>query len=100
MQFLILSIIGGREKSGREIRGELARRNVRKSGPAFYQLMARLEDDRMVSGWYEQKIVDSQVIKERRYRLLAPGVRAVNDTKEFYEMLAASNHKTGGLAHA
>lgn len=100
LQFAILSIIGGREKTGREVRAELAERRLRKSGPAFYQLMARLEDEKMVKGWYTQKVVDGQIIKERRYRLLAPGVRALNDTRLFYGSLGEGTGGIEGIAHA
>jgi hypothetical protein len=46
--------------------------------------MARLEDAKFVRGWYLQKIVDGQIIKERRYRVLAPGLRAWQRTRDFY----------------
>ena len=57
------------ERSGRTVRRSLARHGIERSGPAFYQMMARLEDAGFVAGEYDQKIVDGQIIKERRYTL-------------------------------
>ena len=84
LQFLILAILMEREQSGRFVREKLAEQGVRKSGPAFYQLMARLEDSRFVKGWYDQKIVDGQIIKERRYKLTGHGAKAVERVEYFY----------------
>jgi len=86
LQFAVLSILGSAKKSGREIRDELWKMKIRKSGPSFYQLMARLEDAKYVKGWYEQKIIDGQIIKERRYELLGLGSRAMNQTRDFYSI--------------
>jgi len=88
LQFLILDIVGGVEMSGRELREKLRARGVRKTGPAFYQLMARLEDAGFVKGGYDQKIIDGQIIKERRYRILGAGAKARNETLEFYSAVA------------
>jgi DNA-binding PadR family transcriptional regulator len=91
LQFMILNALLDGERSGQEVRDTLAAAKVRKSGPAFYQLMARLEDAKFVSGRYEQKTIDGQPIKERRYRVLAGGRRALDEVREFYFEL-------GGLA--
>lgn len=84
LQFAVLDALGAAKKSGRELRAALAARGVKKSGPAFYQLMARLEDAGFVKGWYEQKIVDGQIIKERRYQIKGQGSRACEKTRDFY----------------
>ena len=55
-----------------------------RTGPAFYQMMARLEDAGLVAGEYDQKIVDGQIIKERRYSLTARGETAWTATRVFY----------------
>jgi DNA-binding PadR family transcriptional regulator len=47
-------------------------------------MMARLEDAGLVDGQYEQKIVDGQIIKERRYALTPRGERAWAETRAFY----------------
>ena len=83
-QFAVLSVLMGETASGRDIRKRLVQFGVRQGGPAFYQLMARLEDANLVQGWYEQKIVKAQIIRERHYRITAVGRRAWNATRQFY----------------
>ncbi len=84
LQFLVLSILLDGERSGREVRERSAEHDKRKSGPAFYQFMARLEDAGFVEGWYDQKVVDGQSIKERRYKITGGGLRAWEDVRDFY----------------
>src|SRR5688500_1063257 len=85
LQFLVLAVLlDGGELPGRVVREKLAEAGQRKSGPAFYQFMARLEDAGLVEGWYDQKVVDGQIIKERRYRIAGRGVEAVEATRAFY----------------
>jgi DNA-binding PadR family transcriptional regulator len=100
LQFLILAILMNDEKTGRCVRKELAEQGVKKSGPAFYQLMARLEDSRFVKGWYEQKIVDGQIIKERRYKLTGQGRKAIEQVQEFYFANPRLELHAGGAHHA
>jgi DNA-binding PadR family transcriptional regulator len=84
LQFQILAILMGQQLSGQSVRDELRSQGIRKSGPGFYQLMARLEDAGFVQGWYELNEIDGQVVKERWYKLTAAGNRAVSRTREFY----------------
>jgi hypothetical protein len=84
LQFLVLTTLLDGEQAGRYVREKLAEQGVRKTGPAFYQLMARLEDSGLVKGWYDQKIVEGQIIKERRYKLTGTGVRAWEEVRDFY----------------
>jgi DNA-binding PadR family transcriptional regulator len=84
MQFLVLEALDPGERHGRDLRALLAAHRVRSSGPAFYQMMARLEQAGFVDGRYEQTVVHGQTLKERRYRLLRPGRRALDDTRRFY----------------
>ena len=84
LQFVIVDVLGPREKSGRELRQGLRERGIRKSGPGFYQLMARLEEAGVVKGWYDQKIVEGQIIKERRYKITGSGMRARERSLDFY----------------
>ncbi len=100
LQFLVLGMLIGEPRAGRDIRRELARHGVRRTAPAFYQMMARLEDASLVEGWYDQKVVDGQLIKERHYRLRPPGLRAWNATRDFYlasvrGLVAAPGHGGG-----
>ena len=43
LQFIVLTRLLSDEASGRSIREPLRHYRVRQSGPAFYQMMARLE---------------------------------------------------------
>jgi len=99
LQCLILSILMDGEQSGRDVRAQLAKHGDRKTGPAFYQLMSRLEDSGSVEGWYDQKIVDGQIIKQRRYKITGDGITAVKETQAFYADLPRHGLR-GGLSHA
>ena len=85
LQFAVLSCLGANKISGRDLRAALVEEGVRKSAPAFYQLMARLEDAKFVEGEYVQKMIDGQAIKERFYRLTGEGARAMQDQIAFYQ---------------
>src|SRR3954471_10656314 len=85
LQFLVLGILRGGSRTGHAVRKALARHGVRRSGPAFYQMMSRLEDAVLVAGEYDQKIVDAQIIKERRYALTPLGDSAWSATRAFYD---------------
>ena len=84
LQFLVLGLLRGGERPGRLVRRALAKHGVERTGPAFYQMMARLEDAGLVAGEYEQKVVDGQIIKERRYALTPRGDAAWTSTRAFY----------------
>jgi DNA-binding PadR family transcriptional regulator len=99
LQFLVLGMLRGSPRLGREVRRALARHGVRRTGPAFYQLMARLEDAGLVGGEYDQKVVDGQIIKERRYTLTPPGAAAWSATRDFYLSKIAAFDGGEGLAH-
>jgi hypothetical protein len=96
LQYLVVSSLARRAASGRVVRDHLRAAGVRQSGPAFYQLMAGLEDGGLVSGWYEQQVVDGQIIRERHYKILAAGLRAVDESRAFYRRGAPRT----GLANA
>ena len=99
LQFQIIGILKSGEQSGQYVRDELAQQGVKKSGPGFYQLMARLEDSAFVKGHYVSKVIDGQAVKERRYKLTASGVRAWEATMRFYRQQEALS-RVGGLGHA
>jgi len=73
---------------------------VRKSGPAFYQLMSRLEDAGLVTGSYHQEIIDGQIIRERHYRITAEGTRAWDGSRDFYVAAIRGFEGLEGLAGA
>lgn len=84
LQFLVLGTLLDEGRAGKEIRERLSRHGARRSGPAFYQLMARLEDAGLVEGRYEQRVEEGRVLKERSYRLTASGRAAWEATRDFY----------------
>lgn len=98
LQFLVLGELLHAPAPGRLIREALNEQGVRKSGPAFYQMMARMEDSGFLEGWYEQQIVESQIIRERHYRIVPQGRAAWDGCRDFYQgALKAFDRK--GLAH-
>jgi hypothetical protein len=97
LQFLVVSQLLRGAARGRDLRAGLKDESVRQSGPAFYQMMAGLEDTGFVSGWYEQQIVDGQIIRERHYKVLASGRKAWQGSRDFY--LRVSGKRRPGLAH-
>lgn len=85
LQFAVLEVLGTAQMCGKDLRTGLSELGINKSGPAFYQMMARLENAKLVDGSYTQQIIDGQIIKERRYKITGNGVRALNQTKLFYQ---------------
>lgn len=98
LQFLILSILGGLDRPGRDVRQKLADANVRKSGPAFYQLMARMEEAKLVKGEYRKIDIDGQAVQERWYKVTGAGMKAWERTRDFYAERAAFG-ANGGFAN-
>ena len=85
LQALVLDCMGAREINGRDLRAALAGRKMKKTGPAFYQMMSRLEESGFVKGKYQQKTLDDgQVVKERFYRITGQGVKAMQANISFY----------------
>jgi DNA-binding PadR family transcriptional regulator len=88
LQYVVLGVLQSAEQPGRVLRQALASYGVRRTGPAFYQLMARMERAGLVEGWYEQVAVGDQAVTERRYRLTREGGRQWADAHRFYDELA------------
>jgi len=99
LQFLALGVVLSNDEPGRVIRDVVADYGVRRTGAAFYQLMARLERDGLIEGWYEPVIVGDQAVRERRYRITAAGSRAWKQTRSFYETVVAAAAR-GRLSNA
>ena len=89
LQFLVLGLLRGGEQPGRLVREALIAHGVKRTSVAFYQLMARLERDGLVEGWYEQVTVRDQAVTERRYKLRPHGARLWADARDFYAEIAA-----------
>jgi hypothetical protein len=96
LQFLVVTEILGGAVRGRDVRTKLKSAGVRQSGPAFYQMMATLEDAQLVAGWYEQQTIDGQIIRERHYKVLASGRKAAEESRNFYKTMG---QRGLGLAH-
>jgi DNA-binding PadR family transcriptional regulator len=93
LQFSVLALLQGGERPGKAVRQQLAELGMRRSGPAFYQLMSRLEDAELVEGRYDQKVIDGQIIKERFYTISEAGVEAWQATRDFYvETIRSAGH--------
>ena len=90
LQFLTLGVLLATEQPGRVVRDAVAAFGSPRTAPAFYQMMARLERDGLVTGWYEQVVVGDQLVTERRYRITAAGTRAWNQTRAFYERVSVA----------
>jgi DNA-binding PadR family transcriptional regulator len=84
LQFLVLGVLRQEELAGRVVRQALVSYGVRRTAPAFYQLMSRLESAGLVAGRYEQVIVGDQAVTERRYRITAEGNRMWVRAQDFY----------------
>src|SRR5258708_38749829 len=84
LQFLVLGILLSGEQSGRAIRQAIEEYRIRRSAAAFYRMMARLERDGLVEGWYEQVTVGDQAVTERRYRATVAGVSMWETSYSFY----------------
>ena len=90
LQFLALGVLLTGDEPGRVIRDVVASYGVQRTGAAFYQLMARMERDGLIEGWYEPIVVGDQTVRERRYRITASGARAWRQTRAFSESVAAA----------
>src|SRR5687767_371527 len=93
LQFLVLGVLRTDPQPGRAVRSALSAYGIRRTGPAFYQLMARMEKDRLVDGWYEQLTVGNQAVTERHYRITTEGTRRWKEARAFYEHVARAATK-------
>lgn len=89
LQFLVLGLLSSGEQAGKDIRDVLVQYGVRSTSAAFYQMMARLERDHLVDGWYEQITIGDQAVTERRYRIRPSGERLWRETRAFYSSAPA-----------
>ena len=84
LHYLVLGVLRADEQPGRVLRQALVSYGVRRTAPAFYQLMARLEASKLVEGWYEQIVAGDQTVTERRYRITPEGNKAWARARAFY----------------
>ena len=100
LQFLVLGLLLEEPRSGRELRASLQIHGARKSTPAFYQLMARMEDAGLVDGHYAQHEAADQIVRERHYRVTPAGRRAWRASHEFHLEVASWIQPTPARLHA
>lgn len=91
VQLLFLECVGADKVPGRQLREQLAKRGWRRSAPVFYQLASRLEDEGLVEGSYQQRIIAGQAVRERYYRLTAHGKQAFVEALRFCEERVQNN---------
>jgi hypothetical protein len=53
--------------SGRDLRERLSDKGFKMSGPVFYFVMAKFEDDHQIISWDEPKEIDGITVKVRWY---------------------------------
>jgi len=94
LQFVVIGTLAAGEPPGRVVRDALARYGVNRSAPAFYQIMARLERDGPIEGWYGLVSGPTQAVTERRYRATPAGTKAWATTSKFYERASAATART------
>ncbi len=81
------------------MREKLAEEGARKSLPAFYQMMSRLEDAGIVKGESRRAEVEGYPVTERWYKVTGKGLKAWQATRDFYmERAAEGLGARGGLA--
>ena len=88
LHYLVLGVLRAGDQPGRVLRQALNAYGVRRSAPAFYQLMSRLEKAGVVEGWYEQIVVHDQAVTERRYRITPEGAKLWSKAHAFYADVA------------
>lgn len=84
--FMMLEGLPENRAAGHEIKHVLGKNNLGMSGPRFYALMARLEDDGVVRGYWDEEVitvtsnrtgtVSQRRLTERWFRLRKPFPRA------------------------
>lgn len=83
-QFLVLDLLASGSLNGAELREKLEATGLSRSGPSFYQFMARLEKEKLVHGEYRVNIEDGQRVRERVYSILIRGRLKRGETLTFY----------------
>ena len=78
-QLAVIGCLINGELSGRDLRAELEKRKAGMSRGAFYRLMSRTEEAKLVKGRFETKEIGGNPIKQRFYRVTGVGMRAWNE---------------------
>lgn len=79
---LLNQLLSHGSTSGSDLLSYIRSKRISISGPSFYQVMAKLEANGMVSGWDEQQELDGATWKSRTYSLNNAGLEAVREYKK------------------
>ena len=81
MQLAVLFRLMGGELWGRDLRAQLRKHGIKKDGPTFYMMMARLAESDLVRLIDSDKVAGGHRVKERRYELTGDGLEAVGEMR-------------------
>ena len=82
MQLAVLFQLMNGELSGRELRERIRKHGIDKDGPAFYMMMSRLSDAKLVRLINSKKVAGGHRVKERRYDLTGEGMRTLESMQQ------------------
>lgn len=68
------------ELGGKDFRVSLALRGYKVYGPAFYQLMKRMEERKLVTSWITQVVVNGHGVRIKNYKITATGAKRLEET--------------------
>ena len=90
LQYAIIRIIGNQEVSGTDIREKIKQKfgDPQPSLPAFYQLIGRMEDAKLVSGRYLRIDKGDVHKRERLYNATVYGATQRDLTDKFYSQFS------------
>ncbi|MEQ9504462.1 MAG: helix-turn-helix transcriptional regulator [Deltaproteobacteria bacterium] len=81
LQYLVLRALISGELGAKDLKEVLRDNDVKKSSPAFYQLMTRLEEKGYIDAWWDE---EADHHRTRKYRITGEGQRSVHQTEAFY----------------
>ena len=87
LQILILDTIGVGEIASGELRERLKAGGFRKSAPAFYQAMTRLEDAGLVESRFTTERIEGATVREKQFKVTALGMAALSEAQRFFDGL-------------
>lgn len=85
LQAAILKQLRDSPLAGVAVRIGLCALGIKKEGPAFYQLMARMEEAGLIDSRKTPLTVGDQRYHECHYKITAKGRKELERTEEFYE---------------
>lgn len=85
----VIAIISGGDVPGKLIREELIQRGWSEIKPAFYNLMKRMEQKKLVIGEYAVIEHSTYAVRERRYRVAPKGALAYEEFLAFVKDISS-----------